>query len=230
VGALPALHPSRRTAPLTLMVRFGVRFAHLPFAHIAFARYRCWHPFCSAIGSAPPALVLCRYRGVVHPPPRPLTNVVPSTSEYRHGSFRLPCYPKVTASYARPRAWLVLRPGSAHPHSRTIPPHHPRHSLRLSARNSQRRAFDIGFAVKLTALLSALRSALHFATPCASCAMPVLSALPPHRCCLAALGQRLPTVVRFARSAPALNGCIAFSAFRKCRPFSTQDPRRSQCR
>ena len=135
---------------------------------------------------------------------------------------------EVLASPSHPQAWLVIEPGIAHP----AKDYGMRggHSLRLSARHSQRRAFDIGFAVKLTALLSALRSALHFATPCASCAMPVLSALPPHLRCLAALEQRLPTVVRFARSAPALNGCIAFSAFRECRPFSTQDPRRSQCR
>lgn len=33
---------------------------------------------------------------------------------------------------------------------------------------------------------------------------------PPHLCCLATLEQRLPTLARFARSAPALNGCIAF--------------------
>jgi len=52
--------------------------------------------------------------------------------------------------------------------------------------------------------------------------------LSPHLCCLATLEQRLPTVARFARSAPAPNSCIAFAALQGMQAIQHPHPRRSQ--
>ena len=51
---LPALHPTVERPPLTSVVRFGVRFAHRPSAHIASLINLCWHPFTRPVASPAP--------------------------------------------------------------------------------------------------------------------------------------------------------------------------------